>query len=93
MKKYTVLKISVIAGMFCGLGQIIELQEKNAKKYIDEGFIEELTETKEVVVLTPDSIEVMTYPELKAKVAELDITTSDFKMESLKTALLEHIGA
>lgn len=93
MKKYIVLKISVIAGMFCGLGQTIELQEKNAKKYIDEGFIEELTETKEVVVLTPDSIEAMTYPELKTKVAELDITTSDLKMESLKTALLEHIGA
>ncbi|CUV65229.1 hypothetical protein BN3087_220046 [Sulfurovum sp. enrichment culture clone C5] len=91
MKKYTVLKISVIAGIFCAIDQTIELKEKDAKKYIDEGFIKELTEEKEEI-LSPDVIEAMTYAELKAKVAELEIVTPDLKMESLKAALLEHIG-
>jgi len=38
--KYEVKKISVIAGAVRKIGEIVELDEKKASKYIEAGFIE-----------------------------------------------------
>lgn len=46
--KFEALKISVIAGMFCEIGKIIELGELDGKKYLNAGFVKIAEETTEV---------------------------------------------
>jgi len=50
--KFEVLKISVIAGMFCEIGKIIELDEREGNKYLDAGFVKIAEETTEITETT-----------------------------------------
>lgn len=43
-KMYVAQKVSVIAGKFCPIGETIELEEVEAKVYVDNGFLVESTQ-------------------------------------------------
>jgi len=61
--KYVSKKVAIIGGMMCTVGTVLELEESEAARYVDEEFLE--PEEVEVVLVAPEpeEVEVLLVPQ------------------------------